>query len=154
MKRIPLSRGKAYALVDDNDYERLSRYRWYLGRDGYASTTIKIPMHKMLRPSKRPFITDHLNCNRLDNRMSNLRVVTYKQNKWNTKWHRNGRLYVGSAKLKSGRYASRLYVNKKTVNLGTFDSEHVAALMRDFWAVYLRGPDGIANFKLVSSGPL
>ena len=38
MKQIPLTQGKV-ALVDDDDFEVLSGYKWYCGNEGYAMRT-------------------------------------------------------------------------------------------------------------------
>jgi hypothetical protein len=43
MKTIPLTQGKA-AIVDDDDYERLSQYKWcahYTGHEGRLARNIR-----------------------------------------------------------------------------------------------------------------
>ena len=97
MKRIPLTRGK-FALVDDRDYEELSRFKWhtmfsptngnfYAARDGRNLARDKgryVVMHRqILGICDRNISVDHKNHNGLDNRKSNLRVCTASQNMMN-----------------------------------------------------------------------
>lgn len=85
--KIPLSMGKV-ALVDEKDYPRIAAHKWYAakrGRTYYGVRNIKnskgkktvIYMHHVIlgRPPQG-FWVDHINCDGLDNRRSNLRFVT------------------------------------------------------------------------------
>lgn len=58
---------------------------------------------------------DHINGNRVDNRISNLRVVTPQQKKWNL-LNTKGWVYA------DGRYQARIKLNKKVIVLGYFDT--------------------------------
>lgn len=95
MKLIPLrnKRGEVVAetLVDDEDYEEISKYRWHLSK-GYALTTVRLDSSKskqfslhrelarLMCASIDKYQIDHIDCNRLNNQKSNLRLVTNKQN--------------------------------------------------------------------------
>jgi hypothetical protein len=86
MKKIRLNKGKC-ALVSDEDYERVNKYKWYLHSAGYAISqeyskrTYKTRyMHRFIMNPPKGFQVDHKNRNKLDNRRSNLRVCTPKQN--------------------------------------------------------------------------
>lgn len=150
MKKIPVGHGK-YALVDDEDYKRLRRYKWHMVKGGYAVRTTCYFMHKIVRPSKKPFLTDHRNRNRLDNQKHNLRVATYQENRWNSRgWH-GTRKYTGTTHNGYKRYGARMMINKRLTILGWCDDEHTAALLYDFWATYLRSKEKtVTNFKVVS----
>lgn len=67
---------------------------------------------------------DHINGNRTDNRISNLREVTSRINQNNFKRHRDG-LLVGATKSGS-KWICKINVDGKQVFLGTFDSEKEA----------------------------
>lgn len=89
MKSIPLTgRGLGLkAIVDDEDYEALSVYTWYLDSTGYPRRTYTsdkvrtIRMHtQILGKVPRKMATDHINRDKLDNRRANLRVVPWQIN--------------------------------------------------------------------------
>jgi len=74
-----------------------------------------------------PEVLDHINGNKIDNRIENLRIVSKRQNSQNAKCHRNGKL-IGACKTGKGRpWRSQIYVNGKTKSLGVFDTELEAA---------------------------
>jgi hypothetical protein len=100
MRTIPLTQGYE-ALVDDEDYEELSRYRWFVSSNGrdrvYASRTGKHPitgkwgtvgMHRHITHTEsagRTVEVDHRNHDTLDNRRENLVVTDRAGNAWNRK---------------------------------------------------------------------
>lgn len=135
MKKIPLNHGK-YAIVDDEDYEELSKYRWRFDKNGYASRTvylgggkknqkqIGVYMHKLINKTPDGFHTDHINRNKLDNRKCNLRTTTCSQNLMNTKipvnntsgykgvsWYKNA--WHAEIKANSHRYYLGRFKNKQ-----------------------------------------
>lgn len=103
-KRIPLSRGLV-ALVDDEDYERLSAHRWYARsgantyyaeRRGPRDANGKRATYSMHRTALRlgPFdgtVVDHINRDGLDNRKANLRLTDKSGNALNSERARQPR---------------------------------------------------------------
>lgn len=85
MKEIPLTDGLA-ALVDDEDYERLARYKWSVAWGSwypYAQARVdgkRVLMHRLLTNAPAGYEVDHVNGHSLDNRRGNLRVVTRQEN--------------------------------------------------------------------------
>lgn len=63
-------------------------------------------------------LIDHINCNRLDNRICNLRVANATQNAAN-KTIANATKMRGVTKLPSGKYQA--CISKRSIYLGTFD---------------------------------
>lgn len=87
-KQIRLSgrHSDKFLIVDDEDYDEMSKYSWYLIDRGYPTAVIK--SHQMvMKQTKRngSTIIDHKNGNRLDCRKENLRFVTGIQNMQNKK---------------------------------------------------------------------
>jgi len=91
-REIPLSQG-GVTLVSDEDYEELSRYRWFRTGCGYAARHQKVPdsswaytavlMHRHIVQPPDNLCVDHINRDRLDNRRCNLRACTAWQNAQN-----------------------------------------------------------------------
>ena len=131
MKKIKLG-GKnknIFVLVDNEDFENMARYSWYLHAGGYARNRSIGYMHRLLLHTPKGFETDHVNGNGLDNRKENLRVVTRSQNRWNT-FHnkRNTSGYKGAFFHKvTGKWAASIRIFGKTRNLGFFNTKEDAA---------------------------
>jgi hypothetical protein len=74
---------------------------------------------------------DHINRNKLDNRIANLRIVTNQQNQENVGlWAHNTTGYRGVSSRKNGTFQADIKVNKKTVYLGKFPTAEDAAIAR------------------------
>jgi len=137
MKEVVLTKGYI-ALVDDQDYDYLKNYSWWVSRkkDGqiYAQTTFitgsrvdnsrkqrNVYMHRLiLNIEKSNIFVDHKDGNTLNNQRSNLRFSTGSQNSVNSiKRSKNpmrGVRQVGS------RFYARAKVNNKEISLGGFST--------------------------------
>ena len=75
-------------LVNKEDYSKVKNYKWYLSH-GYAKTkginkNSGISIHNVIMDNiDMQVIYDHINKNKLDNRKSNLRIVTHQENAMN-----------------------------------------------------------------------
>lgn len=135
MKTIPVSGGKAFATVDDEDYERLSRLSWFLSNKGYAIASTHVDgkivnfyMHRLVAGTPAGAKTDHRDGNRLNNVRLNLRVCTNRQNNMNLAKQKNrssGLKGVSWSKQKR-KWHARIKVDGKAKHLGFF-SDEVAA---------------------------
>lgn len=90
MREIRLTKG-AVALVDDEDYERVARYRWHLHSAGYAgrsagtrATRHYVLLHRFILDPPSGVQVDHADMDKLNNQRSNLRLCTRSQNLRNT----------------------------------------------------------------------
>jgi hypothetical protein len=148
-KTIPLTRGLV-TVVDAADYEWLSRWKWqvtyscgmpYVVRGSGKNKDGMIRMARAilgLTKGDRRY-ADHINRNTLDNRRSNLRIVTSSQNCWNSVKHRNNTSgYKGVYWHKrTGTWMVRIRVNYKRLFLGHFSSlEDAANAYREAVAKY------------------
>lgn len=136
VKAITISDGTE-VIVDSDDYEKLTKYKWSANGNGYAVRGVhignrkyrKIYMHREILNVKSSEIVDHVNGNKFDNRKENLRVVTPSQNAVNA-----GRRKNNSSGYKGVFYESRrdkwraeIKVNYRSVFLGYFDNKEDAA---------------------------
>lgn len=157
-KRIPLSFGH-FATVDDEDFERLSRHRWYFD-GGYALRTISGTsrrfMHHDIAGRRAGLQVDHANGDGLDNRRANLRHATHRQNTLNRRpvirrdASRGSRFKGVSRDPSENRttpWRARITVAPgRQVLLGRFQTEEGAARAYDRAAIEHHGQFARLNF--------
>lgn len=117
-KEIPLTQGYV-AIVDDEDYEELSKYKWYVSQTPSGNKAARstnpgtVLMHRAIMNAPDGMDVDHINHDTLDNRRStNLRVCTRRQNLGNMRkkagctskfkgvhWHKACRLWCARIKI-------------------------------------------------------
>lgn len=75
-----------------------------------------------------PLLIDHINGNRSDNRISNLRPATHSQNSKNRKVSKKSKSGLKGVYLekRTGRWEAQICTNGKNIYLGTFKSPHEA----------------------------
>jgi len=142
MKQIPVDGGKYFALVDDEDFEKLSKYVWYYsGGDiperSYAIRNFRIGdddwthrrMHRMILDAKKGEIIDHADGNRLNCQRYNIRKCNGRQNMQNQGLSKNNTSgYKGVRWNKVlHKFQSQICVNYKNYHLGLFDDKIEAA---------------------------
>jgi hypothetical protein len=136
---VPLYRSGervAYALIDGDDAERVLSRIWRLHEQGYAVSSLRseggatLSMHRFVMGLKQGdgLVVDHIDRDPLNNRKSNLRIVTIAQNHQNrasvtgigTSKHRNVS-WTGS------KWRVRLTVGGQLISIGCFEDEDAAA---------------------------
>jgi len=131
MKKIKLTKGKV-AIVDDIDFELLSRYKWHVSYNKglwYAKTGKRGPlMHRLLMSPANGFIVDHVDGNGLNNVRSNLRVCTQAQNSRNRKIHKNSKSRVKGVTWREDRqkWRVRIGLDYRSIGLGHYNSKEEA----------------------------
>jgi len=128
MKEIILTGNKGVALVDDEWYPVLSKFKWHLTVKGYAARSTRpgfsIMMHRVVNMTPVKLETDHINGNKLDNRAENLRSATGSENCHN---RYQARPYRGVSKHKTGKFQASVTVNRKSEYLGLYETRDEAA---------------------------
>jgi hypothetical protein len=85
------------------------------------------------------YFIDHIDGNRSNNKIENLRIVNRTLNQWNRKISRNSSTGIKGVRLRkdNGKFEARLCVNKKRLVLGSFDdielAEFVMQIARDHY---------------------
>jgi hypothetical protein len=152
IRYIPLTRG-LYAIVDAEDYEWLSQYKWYAGaaphkKTFYARRTIPGGtelMHRMIMRAPKGMVIDHINGNGLDNRRCNLRICTQGENAQNRRVHwGHASRFMGVSRCGS-KWQAKIRHNGRQYYLGLYDDEVEAAKARDRKALELLGESAYLN---------
>jgi len=152
---IVLANGRGQTLVDDEDYEYLSSFRWRkIGTDkkrGYASTEIKgkfFYMHRLLLEAPDEMQVDHINGDGLDNRRSNLRLCTNAENAMNMHVTNGTSGFKGVSWSKERqKWEAYIKFHGRMIHLGRFNSPVDAARRYDLEARKYFGEFARLNFE-------
>jgi hypothetical protein len=146
---IPLTKGKI-AVVDAADFNWLKNLKFYSTAKGYAVCNFNgrhESMHRLIMNPPPGLVVDHIDRNPLNNKRSNLRICTTKQNNYNRKRHNKYSKYKGIYWLStSNKWRAVIHYYSKHIHLGYFDSEIETAQAYDKKAVELFGEFAYLNF--------
>ena len=128
---IKLTQGQI-AIVDAEDLEKIGEYRWaavwiakskkYYVRAYVSATKGTIGLQRLLTNAKKDDVVDHINGDSLDNRKSNLRLCTKRQNAQNMPPQSRNELGIRGVYRKDIRYVARIYIDGRNAYLGTFNT--------------------------------
>jgi len=161
--RIPVGRAGLAALVDPEDFDRLSAFSWeaHAGPSGIIYARLMVPvgpsgtrtrMHRMIMEPPPGLVVDHANGDGLDNRRANLRICTISQNAANAPRRRNARCpFKGVQLTESGRWQARIEIGGRARSLGTYSSPEQAARAYDAAAVAHYGEFARPNLPSLAS---
>lgn len=137
MKEVKLTQGMV-ALVDDNDYQKINKYKWYAQRTGsnkYYATSSKVGLlHRFLLNPGRQTV-DHINGDSLDNQRENLRICSFGDNLKNKRIYKNNTSGFKGVYLdkSTNTWKAHLTVLGKKKTLGRFKTKEQA------YEAYLKG---------------
>ena len=151
-KLIPLTQDK-FAIVDNDDYGRLSKYKWYAiktPKTYYAARNCRrknIRMHRLITSAPKGLFVDHINHDGLDNRKTNLRLCTRRQNNRNRRPCDKTSKYKGVCwNKRAKKFMASICIDGKNKNLGYFDDQVDAAKVYDNAAKKFFGEFAYLNF--------
>lgn len=135
---------KHFAFVDDNNWHRLSQIDWHVCNGYFRNVKIGY-LHKYILKSS--FIVDHINNNKFDNRINNLRIASTSLNNHNrTKSKKTSSKYIGVYFNKSrNKFRAQIQFNHKAYHLGCYDTEEDAARAYNRKATEFYGVDANIN---------
>jgi hypothetical protein len=157
MSKILKSNKGTPIIVDDGVFNLLNKFIWRVNKDGYAYRNTwlgkkrnYIILHRLLINAKKGDIVDHINMDKLDNSLKNLRICTIKE----SNQHRNRVKGKFLSKLRgvtfqktTSRYRANIKHDNKRFHLGYFDKEIDAAKAYDKKAKKLFGDFAVLNFN-------
>lgn len=138
MKEIRLVNSDLSALVDDEDYELASQFKWYRFKPKrstavYAKTNpsqSNMYLHRLIMGFP-PCQVDHRNRNGLDCQKGNLRVATRVQQTANSSCAKRGGAcqsrFKGVHRHHTGKWVARVHKDSAPIHLGMFATEEDAA---------------------------
>lgn len=155
MKRLLIRKNpRKYAIVDDDDHLRLSKFKWgYAGGSKesgyYPARTDKgktIYLHREVIGAKKGEEVDHINGNRSDARKSNLRLCTSTQNNWNMRLRKDNTTGCKGLRWRQDVKSWRVNVkvNGKEIQIGYFKRKRDAIRARklaeiEYYGEFARG---------------
>lgn len=156
MKKIILNK-KFITLVDDEDYEWLSQWKWfaYKARNTYyvsrhSEDGKRVDMHREILGLKRGDgkLGDHKDRNGLNNQRYNLRIATRELNGFNCKMKSNNTSGFRGVNWSKGNkmWEAKLKISGRRIRCGYFHDRIQAALAYDRVALQYRGKAAVLNF--------
>lgn len=136
---IPLTKGYE-AVIDAGDVPKVEGVNWIattpkhhiyamrsLPRDSLGHQE-KVMMHRLILGAPEGVLVDHINGNGLDNRKSNLRLVTFLENAWNARKYKTSTTGLKGVTYEPSRqkWRARINVAGKRMSLGWFDTPGAA----------------------------
>lgn len=157
-KLIPLrgkyGRGK-FAKVSPEDYDELSKFKWYVNNRGYAARMSRLNgkrktvlMHRSVLNAEIGTEIDHANQEPLDNRRCNLRFATREENQRNKYKPKGKSKYKGVHPRSTDPYRkwmASIRFDGETHTLGHFFTEEEAAIAYDKAALEHHGEFAAIN---------
>jgi hypothetical protein len=150
---IPLTHGQN-AIVDTEDFERISQWNWYAHyvprsnsfRAARMENRKLILMHRVIMNCPDELEVDHEDHNQLNNRKSNLRNCTHAQNNHNCRTKQNSHHgFKGVTLSRQNTWIARIRHDGKRIWLGTFPTPEEAARAYDNAAILYHGQFACLN---------
>lgn len=125
IKIISLTHGTKYIKIDEEDFEIIKNLKVYIIKIGNYFYARKQPdkqgLHRFIVGEiPKGMVVDHINGDTLDNRKSNLEIVSIKENVRRRHKHSSKSGHIGIELGYRGKFYAHIKVDYKKIHLGTF----------------------------------
>ena len=141
-------KGDQECLISVESLEKIRPYTWCVEGTGYAMSRTfgrAVKMHRLVVNAGKGDYVDHIDGNRLNNTLSNLRICSKKQNEYNSKIRADNSSGFKGVSFDKRKDKYRAYINKDghQYHLGYFWSAEDAAqaynlMAQEFFGEYAR----------------
>jgi hypothetical protein len=136
-------------LISLESLPKVIQHNWYYSKSGYPKsyTARYHTLHRfLLGRQEKGMVIDHINRNKMDNRLENLRVITQKENSYNRTKNANSLNKYKGIVLNGSSYDAVITKDKKKYILKGFETAEDAASAYDAMAEELFGEFAGKNF--------
>jgi hypothetical protein len=137
-------------IISIANIDKVLLHDWYLNASGYpySYTARYHTLHRfLLGRQEKGLVIDHINRDRLDNRLSNLRVITSKENSYNRTKNSNSENKYKGVQKRGDKFAAVICKDGIKKEIGGFLTEEDAARTYDMMAEELFGEFAGKNFN-------
>lgn len=163
MREIRSTQGYV-ALVDDEDYERFGKHRWYAHngsnggkrparREPKPSRKVVFLVHAIMGVPEKGWVVDHIDGNPWNNQKSNLRVCTNAQNLKNQRRPRKDDGAGKGVHRRGRRWIALICSDGVRHDLGSYETALEAELVYDAAALFLHGDFACLNHPNAETKP-
>lgn len=123
-------------VLDEVGMKIYTAYEWYIGSHGYYQRTIrngkKVLLHRVIIGARNGQLVDHINQNKLDNRLSNLRIANKSINAFNSKIRTDNTTGIRGVSFNKEKRKYEAYITKNGVSkkLGYYKTLEMAKTAR------------------------
>jgi hypothetical protein len=154
---VPTNQEGVFAIIDREDADQILSYRWHVNSRGYVVRHRRssdppgaqwVRMHREICPTPGDHQIDHINRNKLDNRRSNLRPATRRENKGNIGLLRTNTSGFRGVSWRSdtGMWLACIWIHGRNRHIGRFTIKEDAARAYDQAAKVYFGEFAYLNF--------
>ena len=123
--------GQLFRKVDCKSFKKGMKVGW-VGKNGYFCTDVngvRYRLHRLIYQfhyGNCPEFLDHIDCNKSNNKIENLRPATSKQNSANRKITKTNKLGLKGVCFDKKKYKASIKINGKSIHIGTFNDPNIA----------------------------
>jgi hypothetical protein len=153
LAEIRVSGSDRGAAVDAVDVPLVCAYRWRKSQKGYAISVGRksVRMHRLITGCVANMQVDHINGDRLDNRRSNLRIVTNSQNQMNRRVTNNKCGIKGVYyHIRCKKWCAKIQRDGQQLYLGVFRTAEEAAQARTLTEKQIHGEFAVGDSMRMS----